>query len=575
MAAFTYATCTSRSVDSAAGATVANSRAVGTTPLRFTNVLSERNFPQAPDVFDLGDAAYGSNIVRYITAAGGVRPYSYSQQGLTPPALAANSSLMLGASGCLIGTVAAGTASPVRFLVTVGDSATPTPATLSGGFFITMYIAPLTMFRFGTDRINNGVVGQHYAAKLDTLGGYGAVKYTVVPNSLTVNGLPKGSVAGLEAIGLSLSSDGTIMGRPLESGPVSFIARAEDNSKRIARDRTDTVENQLVTFNIEGNAIAASDYTTISCRVKGDVGQVGKDSIVFRGYLNLHGSNFIALNGSKFMFFLGGAAFSGKLDISGRVVNDRGKPLVMADGSRVSIAINPVNGQIKGSITKTTLGKLLDGINVSDRSSKRYSVGVTVVNFIAASDMLEFSTRKNSNKFMLDYQLGKIGQPLGGAFQILSVLGTDKPSVSGQNGVAWKTKFLAIPRTGAESNTGMDAVSLVRVRICERFVQEIDGRFLTSSRGGGLAFQTKNFGETVSKLAYNSRTFVGSLQTQPLSVFVTGISQAKLTTTGANFTLGLDLDRSGANADFSGEVGKAITAYPSKGRWTDTAQHPR
>jgi len=105
VAGFCYATSSGsapRSTDSLPD--VAVPRLVGSTTLRFTNA-------QLPSgVFDLGDAEYGSAVNRYITLAGGVRPYTTVSTDLLSVLLqganVTNASLTLGGSGELLGTIA-------------------------------------------------------------------------------------------------------------------------------------------------------------------------------------------------------------------------------------------------------------------------------------------------------------------------------------------------------------------------------------------------------------------------------------------------------------------------------------
>lgn len=575
MVGFCYATSSGgRSIDGKEGAGVsAAGRAVGTTPLRFTNVLlRDQPYPQ-PDTYDLGDAAYGSMTTRYVTVTGGVRPYSFGQTGLAVPVLAVNSSIALNASGYLIGSVVAGTVSPLTFGVTATDSFGTTPNAVQGIFQLTLVVPPANMFRFGTDRINNGVVGLSYAAKLDALNGYGTVQYSVLPSTLAVNGVPKGTSGSLEAIGLSLASDGTISGRPLEAGRITFTARAMDSAKRIARDRTDTVQDQLASFNVEQNSTTSTDYTTLACHAQGDVGQFNKDSISFSGVINVSGVNFNSLDKTRFEFRLGGASYSGFLTFRGRVVNEHGGAAVFADGSRFKASLNPRTGQIKGTVTKTSLGKLLDGINVADHSTRRYALQLIVAKYVVASDMLEFATRRKGDKFTVDYKAGTLGQPLGGQFQILSVKGRDSVTVAGDPGVMWAVKFLAAPRFGVDVNPGLDAVSRADVRIGNRFEHDILAKYLTSTNNGTTQLIKNNYkGELVSKLSFSARKFTGSLLTQPLSEYATGLTVTKVAKNPTNFTLGLDIIRSGNNASFSGENSKVIVPLPKGRTWTDSAK---
>jgi hypothetical protein len=573
MAGFCYAVNTAGQRSTGAAAQ-AGDRAVGSNTLHFTNALFTAAPPLATDTFDLGDACFGSQITRYLSAGGGLRPYNFSEfnQSLVSQ-LTVNSSLGLSAGGCLEGSIVAGSVTPLVFQAVVSDSAAVSPFFTGGNFRLNVMICAPNDFRFAVDKINNGVVGQSYISKLEVLGGNHQVTFSMMPNTLTVNGQPKGNTNSLDAIGLNLAADGTITGRPLQPGNVSFVARATDSIKRIALDRANAVQDQLVTFSIEDNNIVASDFTTISVSVKGDVGQFNKDTVKFSGYVNASGGAIKSLNGSDFMFVLGGATFKGRFNEKGQVVNDRGGPLVFEDGSRMVCTVNSRSGQISGLIVKASLSKRLDAINITDRSTRRYSVGVGLCAVVHGSDILDFVTKRSGDKFQLDYKLGKLGSPLAGGFQIIGVKGSDKLTVAGLTGVQWATKFLAIPRFGIDANAGLDALDSINVRIGTRFNQKLTT--LTSNTRGDTTFSTKFPGESVAKLQLNSRNFRGQILTNPLSAQSTGIKPASEAAGAslANFTLGLDLDRKGSNADFSGEASKHISTGQKSNRkphaWVD------
>jgi hypothetical protein len=547
----------------------AQQRAVlANSPLRFTNPIISQGQPPQPNTYDLGDACFGSMITRFITATGGLRPYQYNAISNTLSGqLGLYSTLTLNPAGCVVGSIA-GIMPPntpmLLFQAGVGDSAGSSPFPVLGNFQIKLFFATGSLFRFAVDNINNGVVGQSYISKLETLNGHGEVTYSVLPGTLMVDGVPKGNSPSLEAVGLSLGSEGTISGRPLQPGRIQFTARAIDAEKRVAHDRTDSVFDQIVRFNVEDNLTCNTDYTTLSVSAKGDVGQLGKDSITFRGLLNLSGQAQSTFRDNLFMFQLGGAVYKGKLNAHGQVVNQLGGPLVLQDGTMVQITVDAQAGAISGKITNATLGKKLDGLNVANRGTKRYAVGIGICGGVIASDMLEFSTKRVGDKFQIDYRMGKIGQPLGGAFQILSVRGTDQKTLVGTLGTVWSAKFIMIPRFGIDSHPGFDSLAGATVRIGTNFVQTFTPQFLTSTAKGDIKLAKNKFqGATVSKLQFSARSFVGSFITQPLEklgTVGTGIDTAASAGINAtnNFNVGLDLTRTGGNSSFSGIAAKHI-----------------
>ncbi len=326
---FTFALATSRSVDAPAAA---GSRIVGSSTLRFMNAIIADNNPPTPDVFDLGDAAYGSFITRYVSAAGGVRPYRFSGSSSLNALLAPGSTLHLGGGGCLMGTVVAPTVLN-GFAVVVTDSTGTIIQSATGSFVLNMIAAGNGTFRFAMTQLNNGILGQSYISKVECVGGNAPIVYSVLPGTLTVNGAQVGVAAGLEAIGLSMASDGTVFGRPLVTGQVSFTAHAVDALKRVARNRANSAIDQVMTFNIEENSIIATDSLIVNCTAKGDQGKANKDSLSFSGYINLSGTSNFALNGTDFALKIGGASVEGRFNEKGQVVNQKGGPVVFADGS--------------------------------------------------------------------------------------------------------------------------------------------------------------------------------------------------------------------------------------------------
>jgi len=566
---FSYATSANRETHSGSGG--AGNRIVGSTPLRFTVPLA--GAVTTPPTYDLGDACFGATITRYLSVTGGIRSYSVQDVNLnTVLTPFPKSSLVLNNSGFLFGSVASALGQPARLTFTFGatasDSKFPVSNTVDGLFQITLMTCPPNDFRFAVSQINNGVVGLAYSAQVDTLGGERNISYTVPPNSnILVDGVIKSNTGSLESIGLSLASDGTLHGRPLQAGRVSFVARAVDNEKRIAKQRMagSQIEDQLISFTIEDNNITSADYTTMTLKAKGDVGRVGKDNLSFNGILNLNATTFLAIDGSPFFFRVGGATFNGVFDAKkGRITNGKGKSVVFADGSRLKAGISR-RGVLRGKVSNATLGKSLDAVNILNRGSKRYGVQMVLGELSFSAEVLEFATRKSNDKFAIDYTYAKVGTGLAGTFQLISIAGKDQTTAAGQDGVVWSAKFLAAPRLGIDANSGLDGIKSVNVRIGTKFDLNIPVSFLQTSGNGSIKLKKTNFsGEIVDKFTLNTRTFVGTVRTQPLSAFATGIPQAKSSAGGATFNFGLDIDRNDGTADFHGESSKGIIARGGK-----------
>ena len=589
---YATATCTavsSRSVD----APEAGPRLVGSTNLRFTNPLATaQNYPGiplGPKDFDLGDACFGTIIQRYVTVAGGVRPYSFSSIDLLT-VLGNNSSMVFGISGYAFGSIAATSAQPFKFTVKATDSTgSSAHQSATGTFHMNTMLCGGGIFKFCVDNINNGQVGLNYIGQIEAMGGIGAVKYSVIANTLQLNGLPAGTNGALESLGLSLAADGSIYGRPLLSGQVSFKAHAVDSLNRIAKDRSNTILDQVVTFNIEQNGLTSTDYTTLYCSVRGDQSRANKDTIKFSGLMNLQGNGSPSLRFTTFVFRLGNVVVKGNIDSSGHIVTQVGnKTLKLPDGSVFSGRVDPRTGLITGALSKATVARILNNSAVTGQGITRLAFGLIVSNNVLAADTLEFSTRMVGDKLQMDYRMSKSGQPLGGSFQIVSALGKDASTLSGTKGDAWKVKFMIVPRFGIDTNPGLDALASINVRIGQNFVQKIPATQLTSTNNGSISLLKPAIKTGVSKLKIDGHKFIGQLETFSLDTLQTFISPAADVQqpalspasfpnagvppsgfTNTDFDLGIDMNRTGNNASFTGEYGRFIMGVPNRSSWVD------
>ena len=92
---------------------------------RLTGALQFSN-PRAPSAvgtnttqlgfYDLGDAAFGSQVVRYFSALGGTRPYSFTSTTI------GTSGLSAATNGLISGMLTAGTPAPFFFSAVVTDA---------------------------------------------------------------------------------------------------------------------------------------------------------------------------------------------------------------------------------------------------------------------------------------------------------------------------------------------------------------------------------------------------------------------------------------------------------------------
>ncbi len=596
---FSYAIVSQASPSVANLNPVLGSRALGSGTIRLLAPAYTSNSADA----DLGDALFGSAFTRYVTATGGIRPYVFSGAGLP----AAPSTLTVDPSGIITGLISSsGAPSTITFTVFVSgskendinNSISPTGQRL---FHLAMFPTGSQVFRFSHDHLNNGVLGQSYVAKVDTIGGKGFVKTTIVAGSVTLNGIQIGTGNSLEdSLGLSFAYDGTLYGRPLKTGLVAFRVHAVDASRRVAKDRSNSVDDQLYSFNVEDARVTASDATVLAVSVKGDTAIVNGDTVKFKAYMNLGGRNTtdlvsqISSNGtitkidSRFAVIFGGNTYVGYFNSSGKVLNQLGGPLIFPDGTALKCTVDSVNGTITGQLLRANVAAGLNAAGLTNLSTKRIGFAILVHNILVACDTIEFTTKHIGTKYALNYSLGKLGRPLGGVFQVYDVRGSDGPDIAGNPGDAWTAKFLIAPRFGIdslenESTPGYDNINNISVRIGTNFVQTtpvvIDPNdpskngFKIKPKDGSIYLATTDpvFNTFLNVLTINPATSTGLLVTKNLDINTTGMPQGKSQTTATRnfYNMAIDINRGSANDPFSGEDAKSVLAVPTNNKWVD------
>jgi hypothetical protein len=544
---------------------------VGT--LRFANPILDagisNDFPLKgdaydPAVHDLGDAVIGTNpIQRYLTAAGGVPPYVFAEGTSNIPTLTAIG-LTLSANGLLSGSVTSNstTAALAAYVFTakVTDGSTGTNKETAYGRFY-LGLVPAGQFRFLVSSLSDGLLGLEYSAKLDVVGGVGNVTFEVVSGTVKVGATVKES---LEDVGLGLAEDGTVSGRPLAVGTITFTAKATDDSNNVALGRyPSSAENQVVSVVVADNEQVTSNLTTLKCSIKGDSSKEYKDSLKYSGILNLVGSSVTDVSGKEFSFKIGNRAFSGMFDAKGKYKT--GKE-VKTDKLSASISTT------KGSFTfGVSSGDLLSAVGSVSGSTKTLVIQVVVQDIIVASEVLEFDASKSkSPKFSLEYALGKTGKPMAGAFQITSAKGTDKDS-----GDIWKLKFLAVPRLGIDgNNAGFTGVSSVNVMLGSSFSQTYVSN---DTESGNVKYKESSSGVQVTdkrkvnlkKVKLDNKKYVSTVDTNVLTEDQTGIEQASSSSSEqVDLALGLVVEKSSASSPgFTGVTSKVLSK--SKKNWTD------
>ncbi|MGD0092246.1 MAG: hypothetical protein ABSE73_20210, partial [Planctomycetota bacterium] len=281
------------------------------------------NDPQGFDLGDaLGDPSAGS-ITRYISAAGGFLPYSFTLVPLLGAAgnggtAAAPDLPSLSAVGILSGTLPAGVAGYLRFNVSVVDFA---GTQRLGTFRLGIAPAGQTSFRFAHDQLPVADLNSTYFTKIETLGQRGAPVFSVVPDSVWLGtGKAQTRFNRLEEVGLSLAPDGVLLGRPSKKTDIIFTAQALDPATNLyAASRAGMGQSQMFVIKVQGKDTVTSELLAAACSVRGNRVLAGSDSFVYSGFLDTRGYTAPALAGSPLELRIGGAVFRGTFDDKGRV----------------------------------------------------------------------------------------------------------------------------------------------------------------------------------------------------------------------------------------------------------------
>jgi len=500
---FALATSDSRSAEFAARA---QSRIVGT-GLRFTNPFllpgQDSEFPSGgdvandPDGFDLGDAVFGSQIVRYLTAANGVSPYIFSS-----PDLSAGSGLVLDSDGKLTGAVPVGSSSPAKFTGRVDDTS---GLRRTGRFVLNVLAQSAATFRFAHDRLSSAQVGQDYITNIEVLNTGSGTVFSVASGSITFNGA---AVANLEAVGLRLFPDGTIAGRPLNSGTLTFTANATRQGVQ-ALDRSGTRIGQPLTISIAPRNSVQSVLAVNSSTIR--LGKPGRDSLAMQLFVNSDGLRQEDFANQEFILRVGNRVFRGALNQRGQINTRFFKATFAA-----------LKGSLKLTITREDLSDLFTPVPTS--GTHDVVIQLQIGQSFLGTDVIRYNVRARRTNTQLQYRLNK-DTPLGGLFQITSLVAADF-----FEGTAFKARFLIAPVRS--SNVSFGTATDATVHIGQGFNQTLR---LFNNRG---SFPP----DGVRRININPRTKIGQIETYPLTQSQTGVPPApqsggRLQT----FLLGLEL----------------------------------
>jgi hypothetical protein len=344
------------------------------------------------------------------------------------------------------------------------------------------------------------------------------------------------------------------MGRPLVAGSYLLRVRCTDSRKAIANNRSNSGQDQSFILTILDNPVTDTSLITSQCRVRGDISKGAGDSLNFKGFINVLGQDNFTLLNSDFTFRLGSIVVNGRLDNKGRFA------AILPDFSKANVKVDHAKGIVNVTISRGTFTKAL-GFDVTPPKpgTTRKAVEVSVGDAVSATEVLDFETDVSGSKYTLNYRLGSKGTSAAGGFQLVSVKGKDENTFSGQPGDEWRTKFLAVARSGVTDASGLKQgltnISGVTVRVGLNFIQTLTG---LKSSGDSVKFSGSVTG--VKKFSFSAKNGKGVMNSNALSAVSTGIPIAGQSIRAANvfFPLGVDFTRGAGNAPFTGEHARRI-----------------
>jgi len=564
MAALGFCYATSTGGQKAAPPVAVEMRAVGSLPLQFTNPIVNPALPN-PDR-DLGAAALGRSVVRYVRAAGGVRPYTFKSSEaptLNDVISGSKATLTLFSNGMLFGSLGKLTMlnSPLRFKVTVVDSkgAGAAANTVTEVFRLTLDNSGV--FKFAIDQLSAGVQYQSYADILQVLNG--TPPYTFSVSDVKANGA---AVPSLESVGLSISADdGTVFGKPLVPGTITFTANCADSNFGTALARDGIAVGQFISLTVVPTGTVVSDVVATGVAIK--TGVAGAGSIKYAGIINLQGTTVASLSGKKLVLRIGGYTTPDTL-ATPATLDDKGKTIKpqKIDASKsaptLSSSVNS-NGQIKIAVGKEDFGAKF---GVISGKTKMLPVEVQLGDTILGSEVLQFEVKSSGSSSTLTYKFSAASNP-GGTFLLTKVSGKDALATEGDS---WKVSFVATPAAITDGTSlkpgSFEGADKAGVSIGTTFTDSLD--VVVSKEKVKSTGKRSSMDPLVTKLAMDGLKGKGSLQTGPLPFTATGIhAAAKAPPPSATFPINVSLNKGGVNLFFGEDA--LVIFNSANGSWSE------
>ena len=412
-----------------------------------------------PQGYDLGDVVLGSQFVRYVTALGGVRPYTFAFAG-APGTTGATMDPTGRVHGGLPDT------SSRYFNATLQDAA---GVTRLGYFRVFSAGTNPGDFRFEVNRLPTAQVGVDLITNLIVRNQDATTVFSIVPQSIFLDGAPLDS---LEQNGLTLTVDGTLSGRPLNSGALTFTAHAVKQN-RIALDRTAVVNDQPLTLNILPQTSVQSTLVTTSATLTADLSGKTVPTFTMTALVNMLPLPTGTKTSQHFAFRLGGQSFTASLDGDGSA---------QANGAKVTVTNNAGVGTLKLTFKNKSLLSLLTP-TPADGSKKSLVAEIEIGSAFIGTDLIPFDVRNRSNRVQMTYNITKDVPPSG----IFLITGGTARDAAKDQGTQFRLNVL-VSNVKGETDSDFGDPQNATIRIGPGFVQSVPltkrGKTFSGTAGG-------------------------------------------------------------------------------------------
>jgi hypothetical protein len=423
--------------------------------------------------------------------------------------------------------------SPLLFTVDVTDQSAGTGSSSARGNF-SLTLDATGFFKFAITDLGEAVQFQSFTDIVSTINGGSAPVITA--SSVKLGGTAV--TGGLEELGLSLASDGTLAGVPLKSGVLTFTASGKDAKGGAAKNRAGTATGETITLTISGNSEISTQAvcTGLQLKIATPTGSAAssstnKDTLKYAGQVNL-GSRLVSdLDGDALSVTVGGYTTPNTTNTPATLSSGKTAKVAKSTSAKLVASVNQ-KGQVKVAVSAEDMSRV--SAFSSTTGAQRLAIGVRIGDAIAAAQVLDLAFKSGSKGITAAYKLDASNTP-GGAFIVTAVKSKDDKSTVSDS---WAASFVAIPQSGA-SFTGATSAA---VSIGKSYTDSIDVKEAKSKVQQNEKVSSKT--AFVTQIKLDGVKGKGSLKTGPLLASATGIAQAAGSGKSDSFPLSISLLKS-------------------------------